>query len=233
MPYKKTSSKSKSKSKTTRGLSAKQVANIARKALMKQAETKMYPVENQNLTLGPDDVGYMILDIDNPAQGTDNEQRVGDKILGRGLQFKYNIANKSANRSYFVRVVVFQAQNEEFTAITDGGLLLNTANEPIGLTANSLQDIQRSLNRKEFQRVFYDKVHKLGKDAGGNTTDFLYVNKFFKLKDRRTFPRDTNDQSENRNFRIMFIVRDSQGATVGVDQDIQVTAYTRYYYKDF
>jgi len=228
----KTYSRRPSKGGTKKQTLVKKVATMAQRMIMNKAETKMFPKENANTALGPDDVGYLILDIDNPVQGLDNEARTGDKIQGIALQVKYNIGSLTTSRCYFVRVVIFQARQDEFDGTNDA-FLLNTANEPLTLTANSLQDIQRSLNRKQMQRVFYDKVHKIGKAGGGNTTEYIFRNKFFKFNTPRIFPSDSNDQSEERNFRILFIVRDSQSGSVAADNDVQVTVFSRYYYKDF
>lgn len=217
--------------KQKKTLSSKQIANIAKKAVLGVAETKMLPREN-SVTIGADSTAAVFSNLSQLAtQGTDNEQRVGDSVLSTGLQFVYSIGAKTEAVDYFVRVILIMADSGEFTSATDT-ILTDTANDPISPTANDDQDILRSLSRKLF-KVVYDKTHSIHKSSGGQGTSMLYRKNFFKLRNKRYFANDAGGDSRDLdNLRCYVFVRDKQGGTIAAGQDINFQLYTRYYYKD-
>lgn len=205
-------------------------AKLATRMMMREAETKMIGIENAEPNLGTDDQGTVFLNLDTPAQGVDNEQRIGDKIKSVGLQVKYTLASQTANDDILCRVIIAMVKQDEFNNI-NSGILLNVNNDPVVPTANALIDVHRSVNRKQFERVLYDKVHRIGAVGSGNTSSYTFRTKYFKLAKRRTFPVDANNESEHDNLRIFFITRvPNQTAPVG--RDIAIRLFTRYYYKD-
>lgn len=232
--YKKTNYKRKGKGRMPLSSSqAKAVQRIATKSIIRKAETKMLPLEQSSIAIGPDDAGFLYTLSNLATQGVDNEQRIGDKVMSTGLQLKYRIANNNANRDYYVRCVVFKSDFGELDDSADS-FLVDTANVAKTLTANDVDDILLSLNRKQM-KVLYDNVHivsKTGATAGPNR--FLKpVIKFFKLKENRVFLTDTNGESQNNNIRFLIFVRDSVSGTVAAGNDIDFSLFSRYYYKDF
>lgn len=211
----------------------KAIQKIATKSILKQAETKFKAVELDAQAIGPDDTCYLFDNLSDISQGSDNESRVGDKILGTGLQLKWMMENTSANPfNYLVRMILFSARDGEFDATTDS-FLVNTSNEPIAPTANDNMDVVRSLNRKEF-KVLMDKNYSISSQttSTGNGVGVRYGSPFFKFKHTRHFERDANATSVDNNLRLLIIVRDVGGTAVAAGNDIALTINSRYYYKD-
>lgn len=228
MVYKKSNHKNNYKNKV---LSTRQVANIAKRAVMKAAETKYIGATYDNIQIGPDDVCYLGDVTTLATQGTDNHERIGDSVTSTGLQLKYKIANNNVNRDYYVRFVVFKSDKDELNAITDN-FLTNNAGDLLSFTANDDRDLLFSLNRKEMT-VLMDKTYLVGKTGSTNLRSAIYCqNKFFKLRGKRFFPVDTDGQSENDNIRFLVVVRDSVGGTVSAGNDIDFLLQSRYFFKD-
>lgn len=240
MPRKKSNYKNKSKASMPLSSSqVKAVQKIATKSIMKKAETKMFPSEvvDEGIASGTD-ASVVFSDIDAVVQGTDNENRIGDSIVPRGLQYKYFLsANTSMQSPAYARVIMIEAKNAEFAATTSN-LLLDTSNEPLAPTAGDRTDIIRSLNRKEF-RVLYDKVHSLQPftssttNALGTGVPTLYRQGFIKLSGVRKWATDTGNEAENRNIRCYVIVRDAYNNPGTDAANLRFELFTRYYYKDF
>lgn len=231
MPYvKKSNRKNNNKNKV---LSTKQVANIAKRAIHKEAETKMKSQEVSAQAIGPDDAGYINNGISTIAQGSDNENRVGDSLLQTGLQFRYFIEN-NGGRHYMVRVILFKTRKDEYNNASTSEFLLSTANEPLTLTANDQLDIVRSFNRKSIGKVLYDRVHQIADSASTNGYATIFNTKFFKLGNKKVhFPKDSATETDYDNIRMLCIVRDASGGAIAAGNDIKFTLMTRYYYKDF
>lgn len=209
----------------------KAIKKIATKSIMRTAETKMLPVEHLDQKIGPDDACMVFSDLNQISQGSDNENRIGDEIIQRGLQMCYSVGVSTASEYYyFIRVLLVSADKGEGDSTSDT-FLTSTANEPKVCTANDSMDILRSINRKQL-KVHFDKVHSLrgGVNSGPNHTHYK---KFLKLRGKRYFPNDASNESEHAtNLRLVVIVRDSDGNTIPAGNDINFNFYSRYYYKD-
>lgn len=229
----------KSKTKNSRNLPLskaqyKAVQKATTKALMKQSETKFKANELDAQAIGPDDACYVFNDLSSIAQGIDNEQRIGDRIVGTGIQLKYMFECTSANPiNYLVRMMLISCREGEFDATTDN-FLVNTSNEPLAPVANDNMDVVRSLNRKEY-KVLLDRNFSISSQttSTGNGVGIRYGTKFFKFKHNRAFKSDANSTSEEDNLRLIIIVRDVGGSSVAAGNDIALTINSRYYYKDF
>lgn len=235
MPLKKTNRNYKNKSKMPLSASqVKAIEKIATRSVMRRSETKFKATELDAQAIGPDDACYIFDNISDIAQGIDNEQRIGDRLLGTGLQLKYMFESDNINGvNYLVRMVLLSAEFDEFDATTDE-FLVNSSNEPLACTGNDNMDVLRSLNRKGY-KVLWDKNLSIQgvSSSGGNVPGVRYGTKFFKFKHNRLFDKDTATDSQDNNLRLLVIVRDAGGATIAADQDIKLTINTRYYYKDF
>lgn len=234
MPRQKTKSVRKYKGKMPLSASqVKAIQKIATKSVLRQSETKFKATELDAQAIGPDDACYLFDNLSDIAQGSDNETRIGDKILGTGIQLKWMMECTSANPfNYLVRLVLLAARDGEFDATTDS-FLVNTSNEPIAPTANDNMDVVRSLNRKEY-KVLMDKNYSISSQttSTGNGVGVRYGSPFFKFKHNRHFERDANATSVDNNLRLLVIVRDVGGSAVAADNDIALTINSRYYYKD-
>lgn len=219
-------------------LSRRQIASIAKKAIYKQAETKMKSTETDAVAIGADDQSYVINTLSTVAQGSDNENRIGDSILQTGIQFKYCITMSQVSYAnpVAVRVVFYKSDKDVFNS-TSANFLVSTANEPVAPTANDNLDIVRSLNRKQLNRILYDKTHMIGSSNTGLQKGpvAVYRTVFKKLYNKKVyFPNDASTESEHDNIRCLVIVRDAAGGTATAGQaDIDFTLMTRFYYKDF
>lgn len=239
MPYKKNYRKRKMCAKNKKSmLSRKQIASIAKRAIHREAETKMKSTETDAVAIGPDDQSYIVNTISTVAQGSDNENRIGDSILQTGVQFKYyfTMSQSSYANPVAVRIVFFKSDKDTFNATTSN-FLVSTSNEPTACTANDNLDIVRSLNRKQLNRILYDKTHVI---ASGNSSTqkgapVIFRTVFKKLYNKKVyFPSDASTESEHDNIRCLVIVRDASGATATAGAaDIDFTLMTRFYYKDF
>lgn len=239
MPRKTNTRKTKSKSKNSSSMSKAQIEKIAIKAVSKKAETKMYSVENVSEAVASSVQGQIWHNLDDVAQGTDHENRIGDSIQPIGFQAKmFLTANTSNQVPAMVRCVIFDARQGEFASI-GSNFITDTAQEPTTLTAGDRTDIIKSLNRRELGKVYYDKTFHIAPftsaitNSLGNGRSTIYKNLFFKLRGKRTWSTDTSNESEFKNLRVLFIVRDSYN-NPGTDQaSIRVELFTRYYYKDY
>lgn len=235
MPSKKNNSKSFRKSKLPLSKAQyKAVQKATTKALMKQSETKFKATELDAQPIGPDDACYIFDSLSSIAQGIDNEQRIGDRIIGTGIQLKYMFECTSANPiNYLVRMMLISCREGEFGATTDN-FLVNASNEPLAPVANDNMDVVRSLNRKEY-KVLLDRNFSISSQttSTGNGVGVRYGTKFFKFKHNRAFKQDANSTSEDDNLRLIIIVRDVGGGAVSAGNDIALTVNARYYYKDF
>lgn len=212
----------------------KAVQKASQKAIMKQAETKYKATELDAEPIGPDDQCYVFSNLSNLAQGTDNEQRIGDRVIGTGLHLKYMIelpTTSATNQHYLVRMILINADESEYINPSDQ-FIVNTAGDRISFTANDNMDVVRSLNRKKF-KVLMDKNFSLSYSQAGNGIPVRYGTKFFKFKHDRLFSLDANTSSSHNNLHLVVLCRSASGATVGAGEDIKLTVNARYYYKDF
>lgn len=240
MPFRNRKNRRKTYRKSKMPLSRAQVSaikKISQVQTKKLAETKMKSKEVNDQLIGQDDQGYVISDISSLTQGTDNENREGDKAHGIGCQIGYTIQNTNTSVNYLARVVLIESDEGEYNDATDNWLL-STANEPLALSAGDPQDCLRSLNRKDFKgRVLYDRLHKLyvqetANRSGGGCMQFV-KSKFFKFNHSRTFANDSSTSSTKHNLRCLVIVRAIDGSTPTAGQDVNFHFNSRYYFKDF
>lgn len=236
MPFK-NKGKAKKGARKSNKLTPAKVQSMIKKTIYKTAETKLYALETA-IALGANQ-GQMINVSGISTQGTDNEQRIGDLINGIGLELRLilqsNFTIAATGPAAVIRMVVFRSSRNEFSTINDN-LMLTTANEPTQLTTDDATDLIRSLNKKQFNSILYDKSFKISAidnaNSGQGTKDHIILRKFFKFNSKHLFPVDGSGEAEVNNLRVMFIYRlTASGATQA--NNITGELMTRFYYKDF
>ncbi len=202
--------------------------NAVKRVVSSQSETKKLGTEVSETSVSSAVAAVIFDDLSLVAQGDDDRQRIGDDIRAFGLKLQYYLINNSTNPSY-CRVLLVQAENQEFDAITDL-LLTDPDNEPAAPSAGSILDIHRDVNKRQV-KVLYERIHKLNATDQGLGNISVRVNKLIKFNHNVKFTSGTaGTESENHNLRLWCINR-------GMNQDAETvicecTLDTKYYYKD-
>lgn len=123
-----------------------------RKLLAKQAETKYFEL---GVTATGVDYAGTLTNLTVVPQGTTDSTRIGDKLVIRGLNIKYEVI--AADSTQMVRVMLFQWHpNTQLLSPIMSDILvsttLSTTNAPL---ANNVWDYQNQYT------VLYDRVHRL------------------------------------------------------------------------
>lgn len=222
--------------KKSNKLTPAKVQSMIKKTIYKQSETKMFPLETTFSSLTNALQGQIINISQVATQGTDNEQRIGDRIRAIGCEFRFILSQTNGDANAHVRVILYISNRNEFSTNNDA-ILLSTSNEPIQLTAGDATDLIRSVNKKQV-KVLFDKqfilskadVDNAGTGAVGNgNSPYKMYRKFFKLNHDMLFPVDGSGEAERGNVRLLFVSRNVASATHQVDGECM----TRFYYKDF
>lgn len=163
-------------------------------------------------------LGGSITSFAHPDQGTDNGQRIGDKIRPTFIRFRYDVNLKStATRGCVGRVIVFHWKPATTPLVSDilaySGLV-NITNSPY------------NENIKSQYRILYDKTMNLNT----NTAEIMHYKKNIKRsKMMRIQIAPGNLGSSTGNNKLYIIYCDNE---VGGTEGSQWTFVARLYYED-
>ncbi len=202
--------------------------NAVNRVISKNQETKVKGLQTSETSVSSAAAAVIVDDMSLVLQGDDDRQRIGDDIQAFGLHLKYMLINNSTGPAY-CRVIVLQAEKDEFDAITDL-LLVDPDNEPIAPSAGNLLDINAGLNKRAISRVMYDKVHFLNGTDDGQGRIAARVSKLFKFKHNVKYTTGSSSENENHNLRLWFINRDANADAATVITEFHMES--KYYYKD-
>lgn len=146
---------------------------VVKTTLSRRIERKRLPVLLEDLSMGAT-AYYYINPISHIVEGTDESQRVGDKLsnvrLQLGIQY-YHVGTAPLGAQLWqgsqLRVIVFKTRQQNTT--TPGAWTQKTANDATGfpsLFANQFQGTSAPVNTHEFT-VLYDRTIKSSTPNGG------------------------------------------------------------------
>jgi len=219
-----------------------------KKVILKTAETKYHDIgiENEQLyhNCGSFEVLFpaYVIAIDswfNPwldiVKGTSRFQRVGDKIIARGIKINLYLANKHDRPNTMVRVIVASLPKSVAGTVTSSRF------DPFQI-ANSGAMGNRMLMPPDTDkgvRFHYDKIHRMPTNqtpftsAGGQGAKEMtkVVKLWVKAKNNITY--DTTDGANlvNRPLAV-YCIPYEQYSTLNTDNIASCAGFMRMYYKD-
>lgn len=161
------------------------------------------------------------------AGGIEEGQRVGNKVLARGLHLKGHFFNRSGNPCLFVRMLVLQDKKQLATDIVGSELLVKA-----GSNVNYDQGTESaylSINKYRYA-VLLDKTIKLGA-INTNGENIKMFNHFIKLNKTLTFGGTASSSIESTNIQI-FVYPINPSGTSTVLESIQYNQNATLYYND-
>lgn len=163
------------------------------------------------------------------GQGTDDYQRVGNKVKAIGLNFAGFMCNNSSVPA-LVRILVLNQQNPEtdMTSTSTNIFDVNTITSISSLTGVGVMYAPIDKNRYQ---VLYNKVIKCaatGASDGGNIVQFK---KFIKLNKELAYDSSSTADCVKNNIRLMAFAAEAPN-DVGAGTNVEFTAYGTLFYID-
>ena len=94
------------------------MASMIKRVMLKQCETKhkTTSVENANLNHNS---AYALPVFTQLSQGTDENQRIGDEVIGKYIKFKFQFFSKLDRPNVTYRIIVYRAPKDEESSYND------------------------------------------------------------------------------------------------------------------
>jgi len=222
---------------------------------MKKAETKYFDIAEENVQLYHNN-GTATTLTSNPASlqtifnpwadipvGTGRSDRIGDRIIPRGMSLKIWFANKSDRPNVMFRVIICRAPKIVTGAATTYNSMYPFQPANLGATGNQMI---LPLDKDRGIKAFYDKTFNLQLGTSNVEVPILgyvgkelhMVKKFWIKSKGRPIQFDpaagvgTNSTIANNPLLVYVIPYDSYG-TLKTDNIASVSYFARLYYKDF
>lgn len=213
--------------KSKKVLNPQKVSAMIRKQINKKLETKIFGESASEQSISSASAGTVFSTPSVVAQGNGMNQRIGSQIRPIGFLLDYILHNNSAVAGY-ARVLVVTSNHGDYTANTDTWLA-GTDSGGQAPVAERLTDVFFRPNKKQFNKVLYDKTHRiagLGDGTGVETVHRRKLIKFNALLDIE--PGETDALMNNVRMLVLFRSADSD-TTASV---VEFTYETTMYYKD-
>lgn len=222
------------KPKQIQPLTQQSLVKMVKKISLGEQETKYGQVARENVQLyhnvGESGAGNGFLQFKNimaTAQGTLQENRVGDEITAQGLAVRLYLANKGDRPNVNYRIIAVSVPKDQATAGAPTGLFENAV-------GNKLIDY---INTDQY-KVLYDKTIHIGSDSGRSTSNGAEqtrkVQFYLPFKNRKVrYEGDNGTVPKYQNNIISFgvIPYDSFG-TLQTDNVSSMACSYRFYFKD-
>lgn len=139
---------------------AKKAEQIAKKALKEVNDTELKYSTTQLSALKPLETTAIMTNISNVVRGTASTQRIGDKVSGNNITFRYDIRIDTTQVYNFMRVIIFDwGGSTQFTGLPPvAGNILEFADTNSPYKVNPAYQF----------RILYDKLHTV--NTGGAPT---------------------------------------------------------------
>jgi len=152
--------------------------------------------------------------IDNIVQGTQLDQRIGNKIYYGWLHVRGCIQNNSTTRTKFLRMIVLKERNYGSLNLTTYADLYDVENgfttdqAPTGIQTDAAVQI----NRDKYIPL-YDKVIKIKIESEDN----VFINRKIRIGKTVTYPQASSSSNDTIHGRLYFITDlfDGDNATAG------------------
>lgn len=138
--------------------------------------------------------GYTSTLITSVPQGSANDDRIGDKVLGKYIDFRYLYSNTVGAEGNMLRVVVVRDKLLKAASIP-----IIDLNNGTGTISAITQPLDYNIVRNQYQ-VIYDRVHNF--NAQDNTSEFTnYKRVMIPINRKLVWETGTTTQSANQ-YRV-------------------------------
>jgi len=220
------------------------------RVLMKKAETKYFDIAEENVQLYHNN-GTSTTLASNPGSlqtifnpwadiqvGYFRNQRIGDRIIPRGMSLKIWFANKSDRPNVMFRVIICRAPK-----IVSGSTVTYNSMYPfqpadLGTTGNQMI---LPLDKDRGIKAFYDKTFNLQLGTSNVEVPILgyvgkelhMVKKFWIKSKGRPIQYDQASATIVNNPLLVYVIPYDSYGTLKTDNIASVSYFSRLYYKDF
>lgn len=206
---------------------ARQVRSVVKRYLKPEVKRVQRSLDEQSLnTLNQTAVAFSHSVV---AQGTDQHQRVGNKIKAIGIENRI-VMKSNATMTTYVRVLTICQQNPEvdITSITtnlfEDNTITNINTEP-GLNAMYLP-----VNKERYQ-VIRDRVYRLSPTGAADGSDTVMRRYFIKMSKPIVYDSSSASDCSRNNIRTIFICSEAPD-DVGAGAVVEISGITTLFYTD-
>lgn len=214
-------------------LSVATVAKIAKKAVVKSAESKAFDYSYGKVELYHNTINLLYRingQTSMPSQGLGDKNRIGDKIYLTGIDIRMLLGQKQDRPNVTFRVIVFSVKAN--TAQIAG---LNYVNIFDNTTGNCLLDSVNSDECKVIKQYFYKPSTSAmigfnsGTGVGKEYTRPYHI--YVPFKRNITFQWDGSTVPDMRDYYILVMAYDAYGTLV-TDNIAYCQLWSKMYFKD-
>ncbi len=210
---------------------SKNVRRYVRNQLSKSSMTNIFHLSDVENSIVSTTAGT-VFEVSKVGSADNMVGREGNEIRGFGLYLNYILLSSGLTVTIpqYVRVIVYNANDGEFTAGTDEFLQNPSQMEPATLTASLITDIIQQMNTRQL-KVLYDRTHKLEGQAEGQGSSSVKVKKLLKFNHKRIFETETGTiDSKTNNLRMLVLNREIDNDANAVTCEFSL--FSKYYFKD-
>lgn len=194
------------------------------KAVIPEMKRKDVVIENvQNLVLGQN-LGS-ITKCFHLEQGPGLEQRIGRRVLARGIHVKGHFYNKPGQPCFFVRMLILQ-DKENNAATFSGDELFLKAGQAVS-HAQGTESAYLGVNKARY-RVYSDKMMKLA-SSSNNAENIQIFKTFVKLNTDVRYDGNTFSSITGNNIQIVYFPVNPTGAVITTEKITANFQSTMYY----
>lgn len=206
-------------------MTAKKVASIAKKAVLKTTETKKRSDELQLEDLVNTNQGIVVSSPLTLGTGTGHGTRIGHKVSPIGIDIRGHIISNSADFGLFVKFMVVREKNNLASPTVD---LLETNAGNVSPTTNDISKLYRRVNTDSYE-VLYSTIMNIPTEQYKRARLFR---KWIPLRRFRTFTYDGSGAIEPAYNDIKIIVFGADAANDGKNIPFEVSYISTFYFKD-
>lgn len=194
------------------------------KAVIPEMKRKDVVIENaQSLVLGQN-LGT-VTKCFHLEQGPGLEQRIGRRVLARGIHVKGHFYNKPGQPCFFVRMLILQ-DKENNAATFSGDELFLKAGQPVSHTQGT-ESAYLGINKARY-RVYSDKMMKLA-SSSNNAENIQIFKTFVKLNTDIRYDGNTFTSITGNNIQIAYFPVNPTGAVITTEKITANYQSTMYY----
>lgn len=210
--------------KRRRSMTAQNVARIAKKAIMKTAETKKISNQVSEQSVNTNG-GVLSRQCCLLAQGTSYAERIGHKVTPVGIDIRGHIINNVANRPLIVKMMVVR-KKDMLANINSELLENNSGNQPI--TTNAISKMYKRINSDSFE-VLHTKYLTFQGEA---FKQFKIFKSWIPLRRFRTFTYEgaATTAPNYNDISVVFFGADAENDAANIT--FEVSYERNFYFKD-
>lgn len=204
-----------------------QIRQVVRSQLRPEVKCNTRGIDEASLsTLSQTPSAFSFCSI---AQGTQDYERVGNKIKAIGLRLSGILYNNTTTTNY-VRMLVLSQQNPETDMTSTSTNILDTNAITSISSIPGLNTIYSPVNKLTYQ-VLYDKVIKLGSSSSVDGGQTYHFKKFIKLNKEVIYVGSSGVDCTRNNIRLLVWAAEAPD-DVSVGVAVELSGYCSMYYID-